>query len=186
MNALRWLPVMVLPLWSVVPDARAAGLQDENLLATVPPGYKVGYTAHNERTQLTEFVPNGETVDDWSDMITIRIDHNLRADPDAYSKKLGTLWKKSCPGGESQKVTSGNENGYPFALWIYVCSLNPETGKPETMTMKTIAGDDSFYQAQVASRKAADADVVRTAAEYLRTVSVCDTRKTDRACPPGM
>ena len=84
------------------------------------------------------------------------------------------------------KVTSGSENHYPFSLWLYACPLNPQSGKPETMTMKSIRGADGFYSVQYAHRKTADKSTVTPQATYLRTISVCDTRKADRQCPAGM
>lgn len=173
-------------VFTLVGPAFAAKLQNENLLTPVPSGFKVGYAADNGKTTMMELIPKAESVEDWSRMVTSRTDRNLHVDPDVYAKTLGKGWKASCPGGEITKVRSGMERGYPFALWLYICPLNPQTGKPETMTLKAIRGKDAFYQVQYAFRRDADADVATTEGSYLSGVLVCDTRKPDQACPAGM
>jgi hypothetical protein len=158
-------------------------LVGENLLTPLPDGFELAYS---EGATFMEYVPKGETVQDWSRILTVSIAEGRIFDPDDYNETLAAGWKKACPGGEGTKVTSGSENHYPFSVWLYICPLNPQTQKPETMTMKSIRGDDSFYIVQYAHRKEADASVVAPEATYLKTVIVCDTRKADRACPAGM
>lgn len=162
--------------------ALAGRLFGENLITPVPSGFKLGFA----KEDFMEYVPRGETVQDWSQMLTVILYRGKSLDPDAYSKTMAANWSKGCPGSEAVKVTSGNENHYAFALWLYACPLNPQSGKPETMTMKSIRGADSFYIVQYAHRKAADQSTVTPEAKYLRTVMVCDTRKSDRKCPAGM
>ena len=178
-----FLVVALLAAVLVGGPALAGKLTGENLLTPLPSGFKLGFSQGGD---FMEYVPEGETVRDWSQMLTVSVYRGKSLDPDEYSKNLAAGWSKACPGGEATKVTSGTENHYAFALWLYACPLNPETGKPETMTMKSIRGADSFYIVQYAHRKAADQTTVTPEAKYLRGVMVCDTRKSDRQCPSGM
>ena len=59
------------------------------------------------------------------------------------------------------KLTEGDVNGFPFVLWSFVCPLNPQTGKPETMYFKGITGSDAFYSVQYAFRAGARTTISR-------------------------
>ena len=51
----------------------AFALENENLLVAMPPGYKVGYTKHTAKGVITEMVPAAETVENWTEMVTVQI-----------------------------------------------------------------------------------------------------------------
>jgi hypothetical protein len=170
----------------VLPSA-AGTLQNENLLVPMPKDFEVGYTAKQGKISLTEYVPRGESVKNWSRMITVNILFGAgRRSGDAFARDLAARWRATCPGGQGIKSKSGSENGYPFSLWVFGCPLNPQTKKPETMFLKTISGNDSFYDLQYAYRRAVTAEMVKPAVQYLSTVRACDTRLAARRCPPGM
>lgn len=165
----------------------AAGLSGENLLVPLPGDFKVGYSASQGLQSLAEYVPKGETVDNWSRMITVQILHNAHNQSgDVFAATLAGRWRASCPGGDAAKSAAGAENGYPFSLWVFQCPLNPATRKPETMFLKTVSGQDSFYDVQYAHRQDATATLVGPAMSYLATVKACDRRVEARACPKGM
>ena len=139
---------MALLLWGVSLPV-LAGLKDENLLTPLPHGFKLGWQSPDGHMQ--EFVEPPDTVDDWSKMITIQIFHGLKnINPDAFAERLAARWKSGCADASAQKVRDGIENGYPIAVWIYVCPLNAATHKPETMWLKGIGGADSLYVTQYA------------------------------------
>ena len=169
-----------------VAPAGAAPLVNENLLTKVPAIYKVGYTAHNQKLDFMELVPVPETVDDWTELVTIRVDHGSRVDPEHFQQAFATGWKRDCPGSNASRIAGGKEHGYPYSLWLYACPLNPKTQKPETTWVKAIEGNDSFYTVQYAYRKAPDASLAGPAMTFLNAAVVCDTRLADRKCPPGL
>lgn len=49
--------------------------------------------------------------------------------------------------------------------------------------LKAIAGRDSFYLVQKAFRFRPDKAQIEQWSRYLRNVSVCDSRVSERACP---
>jgi len=164
-----------------------AALQDENLLMVMPTGFKVGFQATKGSMDIVEYVPVAETVQSWSEMVTVQIIHSLHgADPDKFANALANQWKAACKGGDATQGKTGTENGYPFALWVFTCPLDPITNKPETMFLKAIGGADSLYSVQYAYGREADTAMPGPTMKYLFNVRVCDTRRTDRACPPGM
>jgi hypothetical protein len=164
--------------------ATDGGLQDENVLLPQPEGFKVGF--HNRQTQMetTEYLPAGETVDDWSRMITEQIFFRRRnVDPDDLPNFMVKSWSGACPGGVGERTGRTNENGYPVATWRFRCPMNTQTHKPETMWMKVISGADALYSVQYAYRRAPSDDLARPAMAYLQGVKVCDTRTPEHPCP---
>jgi hypothetical protein len=158
--------------------------EGENLLAPMPAGFKVGASNRQPRQLLVEYVPAGETVQDWSRMITTQILFGVRkADPDALAGNMAGGWTRACPGGDARKVHAGAENGYAVSIWMFLCPQNPATGKPETMWMKVISGADSLYGVQYAYRSEATEAIVPPTMAYLKRVMVCDTRSAESKCP---
>ncbi|NWG26337.1 MAG: hypothetical protein HXY30_18290 [Pseudorhodoplanes sp.] len=161
-----------------------AQLKNENLLVTLPEGYIVGFQDRNARQQMTEMVPRGQTVKDWTEMVTVQIFFGLtNVTPEAYKQRLETLWAENCKGAQSNPVGQGNERGYPVTIWIAFCPLNKETGKPELTMLMAIGGRDSFYLVQKAFRFKPDKSQIEQWSRYMRGVTVCDSRVPERACP---
>ena len=48
-------------------------IEDENLLFSPPKDFKVGYQKTLPWELMSEWVPAGETVEDWTEMVTVQI-----------------------------------------------------------------------------------------------------------------
>lgn len=167
--------------------ALGQGLQGENLLVGLPDGFEVGYEAAQGDQEIHEFIPTGESVEDWSSMVTIQILRGLADVPgDLFANDLGKSWTEICEGATVGKLAEGDDNGFPFVLWTYACPLNAQSGKPETMYFKGISGADAFYSVQYAFREEPGDALDSVALPYLVSASACDTRKPERPCPEGM
>ena len=160
----------------------AAGLEDENLLQTLPDGYKIGFQDRQQNMLLTEMVPEAETVENWTEMVTTQVFPGLKATPQQFKATIDQSVKAACPGAESVDVTQGEENEYPISIWMQVCPLNPSTGKPEYTWFKAIQGNDSFYVVQKAFRYAPSEEEVVRWMKYFQGVGVCDTRLQASPC----
>ena len=93
--------------------AASAQLADENLLVAVPPGYKVGYRVERGNMVMNEMVPAGQTVENWTEMLTVQIFHGVKAppasDPAAMmhcSKRMVSDFSSSNPADGSVSRTS--------------------------------------------------------------------------------
>lgn len=164
--------------------AADAQLANENLLVRVPPGYKVGSRVERGTMVMDEMVPTGQTVDDWTEMVTVQIFHGLKAPPEKFRDTLRQSWVAACPGGSGADVMSSTENGYPVLVWLLDCPKNPQSGKPEMAWFKAIAGNDSFYLVQKAFKFKPDKEQLDRWMAYLKSVTVCDTRVPARDCTP--
>lgn len=181
--AVRVLLGVVLVVLLLPTHAARAELGGETLLVAMPPGYKIGYRVERGNMVMSEMVPTGETVENWTEMVTVQVFHGLKAQPEKFRDTLQQRWVAACPGGNGTTVTSANENGYPVLVWRLDCPENPQTGKPEITWFKAIAGKDSFYLVQKAFKFTPSQQQTERWTAYLNSVAVCDARITARACP---
>ena len=163
----------------------AAGFQDETLLAPIPQGFQLGDQGQSGHgSDIAEYIPQGETVDHWSRMVTVQIFHNLKGfDPDRFAETIRDRGPASCPGEQGVMIKHGQEHGYAASLWLFTCPLNPQTGLPETFYDKLISGADALYSVQYSFRSTLPRDAIAPTISFLESVSVCDTRLPDRPCP---
>lgn len=56
-----------------LPTLSFAELKDENLLQSIPQGYKIDYQTQQGNVLLTEMVPKAETVNNWTEMVTTHV-----------------------------------------------------------------------------------------------------------------
>ncbi len=168
--------------WLTASTANAQ-LVDENLLWPLPEGYKIGFQNKANGILMTEAVPTGETVESWTEMVTVQIFYGRKSPPAQAKASMENLWTRDCEGSTSHPVFSGQENGYPVVLWLMSCPLNKQSGKPEITWMKAIGGNDSLYVIQKAFKFEPSKEQIVQWTQYLRKVAVCDTRRPDRSCP---
>lgn len=161
-----------------------ADLKNENLLQTLPPGYKIDFQTRQGNMIISEMVPQAESVNNWTEMITSQVFLGMKnITPEQFQTRMQQAWMSACKEGKVISLAKGEENGYPFAFWLQYCPLNQGTGKPEITWFKAIKGNNSFYVVQKAFKFEPSQKQVVQWSRYLRTVSVCDTRLPERACP---
>ena len=173
-----------LALSLAAPSAHA--LENEVLLTIVPKGYKIGYEKKAGGQIMTEMVPEGETVEKWTEMVTVQIFLNMRdVTPAQYRARIEKLWAGACAGSVFSNVKDGVENGYPTLTWFQKCPRNTQTGKPELTWMKALQGRDSFYLVQKAYKFEPSAEQRKEWGGFLDSVRLCDTRLPERPCRLG-
>jgi hypothetical protein len=177
-----FIPSLLLTLLAA-PAPAAAQLVNENLLVVMPTGYKIGFQTKKNNMDMSEMVPSNQTVDDWTEMVTVQIFHGMTAPPEQFKGTLEQRWSAACPNSTSAPIASAVENGYATLVWLFDCPHNPATGKPEITWFKAVQGNDSFYLVQKAFKFAPSKDQVVQWTKYLNVVQVCDSRLPDRACP---
>lgn len=166
-----------------VANSSARALENENLLVSLPDGYKIGFQKKAGNQIISEMVPSAETVENWIEMVTVQIFLNMReVTPTQYRARLEALWANACAGSEFSTIKGGVENGYATLTWLQKCPLNKQTGKPELTWMKAMQGRDSFYLVQKAFKFAPSPEQIKHWDGFLDSVRVCDTRLPDRLC----
>ena len=161
-----------------------AQLQDENLLIGMPAGYKIGFQERKGPIVMTEMVPEKESVEEWSEMLTTQLFLGLKSvSPEAFRAESQKKWLEACKEGQFAEIASGEERGYPFAVWMLTCPYSKAPGRPELTWLKALRGVDSFYVVQKAFRFEPTKEQVQQWMRYLKQVSVCDSRVPEKACP---
>jgi hypothetical protein len=164
-------------------SAAVAELQNENILMTIPDGYKTDFQQKTSDMLISELVPVDQSATNWTEMITVQIFYALKVTPGQFKIGIDKEGTRLCPGSWSQSIAQGSENGYPTMVWYQSCSLNKATGKPEFTWFKAIQGNDSFYVVQVALKSRPSEELITRWMDYLKRVRVCDTRLPGRAGP---
>lgn len=165
----------------------------ENVMAVVPMGWEVGFQARQGNHEIIEFVSEGQTVYNWQNLLTMEIVFGgLSKSPREVFEEAATLIERFCPDVDVSSVLTGEENGYPFALWIQNCPNNLQVNQAEITLLKVIEGNDSFYFVHRAWRipplspnQSIPIDTVELEewGRYMSLVGVCDTRIPERNCP---
>ena len=157
---------------------------EETLIAPVPDGFEVGFEASQDFASIREFVPHGETVHDWSRMITVQIFKGMTLKhPDDFAKMMSTSIDKTCSRAKSVRMARGLDNGYPYALWVMNCPLNPQTGKPEHFWIKALLSGTTLYSVQYAYRSEMTDELSQPPQAYLKTAILCDADRAEAPCP---
>lgn len=178
----KFVAIIAAVMFAVTPAA--AQLINENLLVAVPEGYKIDFRDKKNNMIINEMVPAAQSATDWTEMVTVQIFLWMKDVPPArFKNDTEQRWRNACPGSGAHPIASDVENGYPAAVWLMSCPRNAQTGKPEMTWFKAIQGNDSFYLVQKAFKFSPSKDEIVTWIRYLRSVTVCDSRRPDRRCP---
>jgi hypothetical protein len=117
----------------------------ENLVFSAPKDFTVGYTSSRDNGVMTEYVPAGETVEDWTQLATALIYYGATVDPATFLHGRATRYEGLCPGTTTKGIFTGQSNGYVVSMLLLRCPHNPNTGKPETTAFRVIKGRDALY-----------------------------------------
>ncbi|WP_421999718.1 hypothetical protein [Reyranella sp.] len=159
-------------------------LEGENLLLAPPAGFKMAFRGSRDDVGIFEWVPNGETLEDWTEMMTVQVFKDRPdLDPKDFLAKIQTRWQAECNGSASAPVTAERINGYTAATMLLRCPLLPSTGKPEMTMFRAIKGKDALYLVQRAVRAADTPEQVARLEAYFAKVSACDVRSPAHPCP---
>ena len=178
-NAL-WLA----PFLCLVAGPSLGQLKGENLLVSMPPGFKVGYEDSRDGVKLAEWIPVSETVQNWSEMVTVQIFYRRTdLDPALFLAKIEAQWLTSCKGSTQVPTVTGKANGYVVSTVLLSCPLLPSTGKPETTMFRAIKGNQDLYLVQRAVRSLPAQDQLERIKQYLGSANVCEAGSSAHPCP---
>ncbi|MGF6147171.1 Uncharacterised protein [Kingella potus] len=144
----------------------------------LPAGFAAVFRDNSNGVDMTEYVPKGQSVEKWQEMITIQVmGSKQRPSAEGIYRFISQSWIGVCGDGSVQKTeVPPTLNGYPVIAWVAGCLNNPQSGTPEFTFFKAIEGRDALYIAQYAFRHEPDYAEADRASRYLRAVSVCDSR----------
>ena len=111
-------------------QADQAKPQEEGLQWSIPAGGTHWVTGNSKyiegKYSLTELVPKGETVQNWSELITIQNFASVLGTPEAHLNQLKTIREKHCPGSTTWNVIAKDEHSI-----LYEWKAKPCAGWPD-------------------------------------------------------
>ena len=134
------------------------------------PGFVVGHKAEQGGASLIEEVPEVETVQKWTRMVTTQRFENIayRLSPDRMMGRLASGYMTTCVGGTATEVTRDGD----FSTVRADCPKNPETGLPETVMARAIADEGTLHVFQVAWRRVPTAADLAWGETYLKAIKL--------------
>lgn len=87
--------------------------ENENLLVGMPKGCKVGFQKRQGNQVISEWVPQAETVENWTEIVTVQVFFGMKnvALP-GWRARIEKLWADACPNSKFEKVKETVENGF--------------------------------------------------------------------------
>jgi len=140
---------------SAVPAATEAA-RNEQLFVGVPDGWQKIYENDGPEASTTEFVPTGETVEKWSEMITLQRYNGILLDIPSYLQQVVDRFTDGCVQARHDGPRTATEGAYPAAV-VYVECRGPDPKKAvpgvllksiEFVAIKAIQGQDALYVVQ--------------------------------------
>ncbi|QGN53736.1 hypothetical protein [Novosphingobium sp. Gsoil 351] len=127
----------------------------EHLARAALPGFVEGYAAANATQSIREEIPQGETIEAWTRMVTTQRFGGLadRASPANYLGNVAAGMARACPGGRTTAFTPRTLAGRAGATMRADCPYLASTGKPETFIIVALPGAHDMHVRQVAFRR---------------------------------
>lgn len=170
-------------------QAGALGLAtDDRVVAPELERFVVGYEVANPRGAIREEVPEGESVKQWTRMVTTQRFAGLASltTPANYVANIGRSVERACPGakvGAIRSLTIAGPPGGRAAVRLTVdCPILAETGLRETFVMEATAGTFDMLVKQVAFRGSHTADDIAWANAFLDGLTYCAGASIVDAC----
>ncbi len=177
--------------------AAPAPAEGERLGIVFPSGWHEAYRSQGVDVQLSEWTPAGESVGNWTDMITVAL---LRGrsdlDPVGYLQAFLDEFQAKCGEFRSRDVASRKERGRLTAVAFMECrrpdprKFGPEIllREIEVLMVKAIRGLENFYVVQRAwhgdtvgpGHPMHSEDAGAAWVRFMEQARVCDER------PPGI
>lgn len=143
------------------------------MLSKTPYGYKVAFRIKNDVDVMIEMLPEEETLDTWTEMLTVQVMRNVNGYTlDSFYAGMKEGWMEMCSRGSVQIIERGHEGLQPTLIWSQICALNRETGQPENTWFKLSIPNGVLVLVQKTFRFTPTDDDIATWLDFLRDVRV--------------
>lgn len=143
------------------------------MLSMTPHGYKVAFHIKNEVGTMLEMIPEGESLDQWTKMLTVHVMRNINGYTlDSFYVGMKEAWTDMCPCGSTEIVERGREKLQPTLFWSQTCPPNRETSQLENTWFKLSIRNGILVMVQKAFKFEPSADDVASWLDYLRELRV--------------
>ena len=166
----------------------------EVYIAGLPKGWSLGFQESTEIGHHLEWVPAGQPVRDWRDMIAYQLfPKPVDLAPERFLNKMADHYADSCEQVLATDVEGTPSNGFPGAFRVLACTRNKVTGLGEVTLFRAVMGERAFYVAQRAWRTDPFApekipvtgDQLDDGRKLIEYGVACRGQTRQRPCPPG-
>jgi hypothetical protein len=154
----------------------------------VPQGFASGYEASNDTNYLNELVPQGESVNDWTQMISLtgakgQSTGNPGEDAARFANNLAGLYQGACPASFTAAPLDAPEvPGAASSLAAFIGCGDNGMGHSEAMVLLVIVGAADIYTLQWAAHGPLSSSPLTydpaawspRLAEFAATARLCD------------
>jgi hypothetical protein len=143
------------------------------MLSKTPQGYKVAFHNKSSIGSILEMIPESETLDQWTEMLTVQVMRNINGYTLAgFYAGMKELWADMCPCGSTVIVERGREQLQPTLFWAHTCPQNKNTGQPENTWFKLVVRGGNIVVVQKAFKFEPSAEAVAFWLDFLRELRV--------------
>jgi hypothetical protein len=182
--------VMGAVFWSSL--AAAQTQSGEQLFILPPKGWLVGFHDTKGNIDVTEVLPSGQTLKDWTEMLTVQIvtGPSGKSPQDVLKDQLEVV-KNACEDIGAGQVSVAMENGYDTAMRAVACPKSKQWGDGELSLYKVITAHDRTYIVWRSWRGPSfnkehlpvPVEITNEWLAFMQQVLVCDSRDPRHACP---
>lgn len=176
-----------------LPQSRTPGGEvTERLVLTPPQGWQSGGTGSGPGVITTQLFPPGQTSENWTEMLTVQVIGDPRAEHRDHVQRVVEASRVSCEASGPSPIAEGQTNGFPVATLTVTCTKGRQSGMGGLLAVKAIRGTSALYVIERVWRgppfernEAAPVPpgMLQEWAGFMRNVSVCDTAGTQHPCP---
>lgn len=162
---------------------------------SLPRGFVTRFEQTNGDSYLREAVPAAETVENWTQMLTVTGARNLALrplTPKQFAEGMAGGFQRKCPESFSARsIGDGKIGGFEAMVIVASCGTSPTTHgtTSETAMLVVIRGQQDFYTIQWAERSARSASPMQIDAKkwderlhQLTPIKLCPIVRDER--PP--
>ena len=141
------LLVFVCSLLCIAQSTHAAEDGLEQLLFVEPPNWHEVYEGRDESLSTTEYVPEGQELGDWKEMLTVQIALGFaNQQPAEMLSRIGIQLGTECEQDfDVQPIQLGGVGDYPTMAVMATCGKRKELSKGEVSLIRGISGTENFY-----------------------------------------
>ena len=124
--------------------------KDEQLLFVLPDNWVEIYNDRTENLSTSEYAPEGQTEDNWQEMISVQILLDTKnSDPDLMLTRVASHLKKECRKFSVKPIElTGIQDTYPSLTMLTYCEKKVGGDFGEIGIIRGISGNESFYLLQ--------------------------------------
>jgi hypothetical protein len=120
----------------------------ERLVMVPPPGWQPQEVNGSDKALTTRLYPPGQNAEKWSEMLTVQVLADSRADAREYIQQVVEASRTNCEAAGPSPVTEKLLNGYPAAALTVSCTKGRQSGMGGLVLSVAIRGREALYVVQ--------------------------------------